>query len=96
MTIDDKLIERVAKLSSLRISESEKEALKEELGDIVGFVENLNSLDVSNVDATFNTLEGGTQLAKDEPKSSKEISEHIIKNAPKSEDNFFIVPKIIE
>ncbi len=96
MTVDDKLIEKLAKLSSLKIEDSKKENLKSELADIINFVENLNEIDVSNIEATFNTVEGGTPLREDEPKQDLELSNHILNNAPKVEDGYFIVPKIIE
>ncbi len=96
MTVDDKLIDKLAKLSSLQIDESKKEKLKSELGDIINFVENLNEIDVSNIEATFNTVEGGTPLREDIPKQNLELSNHILRNAPKSEEGYFIVPKIIE
>ncbi len=96
MTVDDKLIEKLSKLSSLEINEEKKEHLKGELADIINFVENLNEIDVSNIDATFNTVEGGTPLREDEAKQNLDLSEHILKHAPKSEDGYFIVPKIIE
>ncbi len=96
MTVDDKLIDKLAKLSSLEIEESKKEGLKSELADIINFVENLNEIDVSNIEATFNTVEGGTPLREDVSTQDLELSKHILDNAPKSEDNYFIVPKIIE
>jgi len=96
MTVDDKLIDKLAKLSSLEIDDSKKEGLKSELADIINFVENLNEIDVSDIEATFSTIEGGTPLREDESKQDLEMSEHILKHAPKSEDGYFIVPKIIE
>jgi aspartyl-tRNA(Asn)/glutamyl-tRNA(Gln) amidotransferase subunit C len=96
MTIDDKTIEKLAKLSSLEIDESKKEHLKEELADIVNFVENLNEIDVSGVDATFTTLSGGQPMREDVVNSNDALATHIIQHAPKSGDNYFIVPQIIE
>lgn len=96
MTVDDKLIEKLAKLSSLEISEDRKEGLKSELADIINFVENLNEIDVSNIEATFSTIEGGTPLREDEPLQNLERAKEILANAPKSEDGYFVVPKIIE
>jgi len=93
MSID---LKRLEALSSLEIPKEKEEQLKAQLNDIVGFVENLNKLDVSHVSATYSTLEGGTPFREDEPKSNPDISQGILKNAPKSEDGFFIVPKIIE
>ena len=96
MTVDDKLIDKLAKLSSLEINESKKEHLKSELADIINFVENLNEIDVSKIDATFTTVEGGTPLREDVVIQDLEISNHILEHAPKSENGYFIVPKIIE
>jgi aspartyl-tRNA(Asn)/glutamyl-tRNA(Gln) amidotransferase subunit C len=96
MTVDDNLIAKLAKLSSLEIDEERKENLKSELADIINFVENLNDIDVSNIEATFSTIEGGTPLREDVAKQDLELSNHILENAPQSEDGYFIVPKIIE
>lgn len=96
MQVDNALIDRLAKLSSLEIDESRKENLKSELADIINFVENLNEIDVSHIEATFTTIEGGTPLREDVSTQDLELSNHILKHAPKSEDGYFVVPKIIE
>jgi aspartyl-tRNA(Asn)/glutamyl-tRNA(Gln) amidotransferase subunit C len=96
MTIDDSTIDKLAKLSSLEIDDSKRESLKKELGDIINFVENLNEIDVSHIDATFTTVEGGTPLREDISSQNLEMAKHILSHAPKSEDGYFIVPKIIE
>ncbi|QKF76437.1 Asp-tRNA(Asn)/Glu-tRNA(Gln) amidotransferase subunit GatC [Arcobacter defluvii] len=96
MTVDDKLIAKLEKLSSLEVDDSKKEKLKSELADIINFVENLNDIDVSHIEATFTTIEGGTPLREDVSVQNLELSNQILKNAPKSEDGYFIVPKIIE
>ncbi len=96
MTVDDKLIEKLAKLSSLEIDDLKKEKLKSELADIINFVENLNEIDVSSIDATFSTVEGGTLLREDISTQDLQRAKDILQNAPKSENGYFIVPKIIE
>ena len=96
MTVDDKLIAKLEKLSSLQVDDSRKEKLKSELADIINFVENLNDIDVSHIEATFTTIEGGTPLREDVSVQNLELSNQILKNAPKSEYGYFIVPKIIE
>ena len=96
MTIDNSTIDKLAKLSSLAIEEDKKEALSKELADIVGFVENLNEIDVSGVDATFTTISGGQPLREDNSFKEDGLSEAIMANAPKIEENSFIVPTIIE
>ena len=96
MTIDDTLLQKLSKLSNLKIDEDKKEGLKQELGDIVNFVENLNAIDVSHIDATFTTLGGGTTLREDIVVSNEALVAGILNNAPQKEDRFFVVPKIIE
>jgi len=96
MEITNETIDKLAKLSSLEIAEDKKEQLKNELAEIVNFVENLNDIDVSHVDATFTTIAGGQPMREDVVTGDQEVSEHIMKHAPKVEDNCFIVPQIIE
>ncbi|WP_200762395.1 Asp-tRNA(Asn)/Glu-tRNA(Gln) amidotransferase subunit GatC [Nitrosophilus alvini] len=96
MKIDNSLLERLEKLAHLSIEEEKKEEILEELNKFLSFVENLNELDISGLDASFTTLEGGSPFRKDEPISQEEIPEAILSNAPESSEDFFIVPKIIE
>jgi aspartyl-tRNA(Asn)/glutamyl-tRNA(Gln) amidotransferase subunit C len=96
MEITNETIDKLAKLSSLEIEESRKESLKNEIAEIVNFVENLNDVDVSHVDATFTTIAGGQPMREDVVDSKAEVAEHIIEHAPKTEDNHFVVPQIIE
>ncbi len=96
MTIDDSTIDKLAKLSSLRIDENSKENIKQDLVEIVNFVENLNEIDVSSVEATFTTIAGGQPLREDVVNGSEELAQHIINHAPKTEENYFVVPQIIE
>jgi len=96
MTIDNTTVDKLAKLSSLTIDETKKEQIANELADIVGFVENLNEIDVSHVDATFTTIAGGQPLREDRSFKEDHLAEAIMANAPKSSENYFIVPTIIE
>jgi aspartyl-tRNA(Asn)/glutamyl-tRNA(Gln) amidotransferase subunit C len=96
MVIDNKLLDRLAKLSSLELDDKKRKNLTTELEDILSFVENLNEIDVSNITATFSTLNTGTKLREDEVILDTKLADSILNNAPKSEDNYFIVPKIIE
>ena len=96
MQIDDKLLKRLESLSQIKIEETKESEILEELNKFLDFVEILNELDVKNLEATFSTLDSGSPFRKDIPKSQSEVGEKILKNAPKSADNIFIVPKIIE
>ena len=96
MKIDDALLKKLEKLSYLEISEDKREEVIAQLSKIVSFVDNLSELDTTGIDPTFSMMDKGTRLREDQAQSSKEVSESILKNAPHSEDDFFIVPKIIE
>jgi aspartyl-tRNA(Asn)/glutamyl-tRNA(Gln) amidotransferase subunit C len=96
MKIDNTLLQKLEKLSSLQIEESKRESMISEIGKIVDFVENLNELDLDKEDPSFSTIEGGTPFREDVPANNPEIIETILEHAPKREGGFFVVPKIIE
>jgi len=96
MQIDDALLQRLEKLSHLKVSDDKREEIIEQLSEIVSFVDNLSELDTQNIDETFAMTSNGTTLREDVPQSQIEIINDILDHAPQSEDHFFIVPKIIE
>ena len=96
MQIDDTLLRKLEKLSYLEIEEDKREEVISQLSKIVSFVDNLSELDTKDMDPTFAMTDKGTRLRSDSPISSKEVSQSILSSAPLTEDNFFIVPKIIE
>lgn len=94
MTIDDKLLAKLERLSALKVPEDKKEAIKWQISEILNFVENLNAVDLNDLPKNAKILKK-TPMREDTPQKS-EVVESILKNAPKAEDRFFIVPKIIE
>jgi len=96
MQIDDDVLAKLEKLSHLRIDESKKEEVKEQLSGILDYIENLNELDTDALSATFSTLDGGTPLREDKPREKQSVAKEILSNAPQAKDDFFIVPAIIE
>ncbi len=96
MQIDDTVLAKLEKLSHLRIDESKKEEVKEQLSGILNYIENLNELDTDALSASFSTLDGGTPLREDTPREAHSIAKDILSHAPQSKDDFFIVPAIIE
>ena len=100
MQIDDKILDKLSKLSHIAIADDKRDDLKKELASIVGFVENIQDVDTDGIDTTVNILEdvakNGTQLREDVASQDLDFSKHILDHAPKSSENFFIVPKIIE
>ncbi len=96
MKIDNDLLKKLEKLSSLEISDDKRETTISQLSEIVEFIENLNELDLDKEKATFTTLKGGTPMREDIPSVNPQIIKTIFSNAPKSVNGFFVVPKIIE
>ena len=96
MQVDDALLSRLEKLSFLKVSNEKREEIISQLSEIVSFVDNLSELDTSGVDDNFAMNDSQTLLREDKVKCDTNINDDIIKNAPKSGDHFFIVPKIIE
>ena len=93
MKIDEKLLAKLEKLSMIQVED--KESMINDLNQIVEFVEILNEVDTSNIEATFNTLNAATPMREDIPVDNDAIKT-ILANAPKVDGNYFIVPKIIE
>lgn len=96
MQIDDAVLTKLEKLSHLRIAEEKKEETKAQLSGILDYINNLNELNTDTLSASFSTLEGGTPLREDQAQERTDISKDILSHAPKSQDDFFVVPAIIE
>lgn len=96
VTIDNTVLEKLEKLSMLKIEDEKKEELAKQLTEILAYVENLSELDTDKLSASYSTLDGGTPLREDNPNTNPEISKNLFSHAPNAENDFFIVPKIIE
>ena len=96
MHIDNTILEKLEKLSCLKVDESKKEEIVGQLSEIVSYIENLSELDTDHLVASFSTLEGGTPMRADIPILQPEIARDILSHAPRHEDDFFVVPAIIK
>ena len=96
MQVDDALLSKLEKLSFLKVSDDKREEIKSQLSEIMNFVDNLSALDTTGIDDNFAMNDMSTPLREDSPSCDTHINDDILKNAPKSGDHFFIVPKIIE
>ena len=85
---------KIAKLSKLEFSENEIEKFRTDLNKIFDHMEELNSVDTTDVEPLFNVLDLQDVLRKDVVKDSG-IKKDILKNSPNSDDEFIIVPKVV-
>ena len=95
MSIDLKTIKHISKLSRISVDEQKAKKLAGDLNSIFEFIEKLNELKTDNVQPLTSVAETTLQLRTDEVKS-KDIREQIIKNSPQDNEDYFVVPKVIE
>ena len=95
MTIDLKTIKHISKLSRISVDETKAEKLADDLNSIFKFIEKLNELKTDDVEPLTSVAETTLRLREDEVKSEN-IKEEIIKNSPKDNKDFFVVPKVVE
>ena len=95
MSIDLKTIKHISKLSRISVDEKRAEKLADDLNSIFDFIEKLNKLKTDNVEPLTSVAETTLKLRPDEVKS-KDIREQIIKNSPQDNEDYFVVPKVIE
>ncbi len=95
MEVNESLVEKLAHLSRLTFSESEKKEIADDLQRMIGFVEKLNELDLKDVEPLMHMSEERNVLRDDVVKGS--ISrEEALQNAPATDGTFFKVPKVIK
>ena len=95
MSIDLKTIKHISKLSRISVNEKKAEKLAGDLNSIFEFIEKLNELKTDNVQPLTSVAETTLKLRDDEVKS-KNLREQIIKNSPQENEDYFVVPKVIE
>jgi aspartyl-tRNA(Asn)/glutamyl-tRNA(Gln) amidotransferase subunit C len=95
MAIDRKTVENVAKLARLRLSDEELAAYEKQLGAILDYVAKLETLDVAGLEPLVHPAEASNVFRDDVVKPSLPRPE-ALKNAPDRNDDFFIVPKVVE
>tara|TARA_B100001540_G_C15745048_1_gene614111 strand:- start:1141 stop:1428 length:288 start_codon:yes stop_codon:yes gene_type:complete len=95
MSIDLKTIKHISKLSRISVDEPKAKKLAGDLNSIFKFIEKLNELQTDNIEPLTSIAETTLKLRSDEIKS-KNIREQVIKNSPQDNEDYFVVPKVIE
>jgi aspartyl-tRNA(Asn)/glutamyl-tRNA(Gln) amidotransferase subunit C len=95
VSVDAQTVRRIAHLARIAVAEQEIEHLQDELNAILAFVEQLSEVDVESVEPMTSVIP--MEMKKREDKvTDGGISDDIIRNAPATEDHFFLVPKVVE
>ena len=95
MSIDKDKIKHVSKLARISIDEKKIDGLTKDLSSIFKFIEQLNELNTDKVEPLSSILNEPLRLRKDEINDGK-IRDKILKNSPNKNEEFFVVPKVIE
>ncbi len=95
MSVDTPTVRRIAHLARIAVAEDELEHLKGELNAILAFVEQLQEVDVDGVEPMTSVIPMQMKMRADEV-TDGEIAADIVRNAPASDENFFLVPKVVE
>ena len=95
MTVDDETVRRIARLARIKIEDEDVPGLRGELSGILDWVEQLNEVNTDGVEPMTRVAAHQLKKRKDKVRDG-EIAEVIVKNAPFSEDNYFVVPKVVE
>ena len=95
MSVDVTTVKRVAKLARLALTEEEAQKMMGELNGILGFVEQLSEVNVDGVEPMTSVTPMAMKKRHDAVTDGDNV-EAVLHNAPQSEDNFFLVPKVVE
>jgi aspartyl-tRNA(Asn)/glutamyl-tRNA(Gln) amidotransferase subunit C len=95
MSVDISPVKRVAHLARIAVSEDDAERMTGELNAILGFVEQLNEVNVDGVEPMTSVTPMNMRL-RDDKVTDGGIADAVVANAPVTEDNFFVVPKVVE
>lgn len=95
MSLDPATVRRIARLARIHLDEAEVARFQHELNGILGWIEQLNEVDVTEVQP----LAGAAQMAlkmREDVVTDGNVPEKVLANAPERAGNFFAVPKVVE
>ena len=95
MSIDKDTVKHISKLARISLDEEKIDSLSKDLSSIIKFIEKLNELKTDKTKALTSIINSSLKPRKDEIKDGK-IRDQILKNSPEKNDEFFVVPKVIE
>lgn len=95
MSVDDATVRRIAHLARIKVEDAEVAHLKGELNTILNWVEQLQAVDVAGVEPMTSVTPMTMKMRQDEVTDGG-IADQVTQNAPMSDDNFFLVPKVVE
>ncbi len=102
MALTDSDVIRIARLARLHLNPDEVPGLQDQLNQVMGLIEQLQSIDTTGVAPLAHPLSAiadiGLRLRDDEPlaTNNEQTRDHLMQNAPARQDGLFLVPRVIE
>ena len=95
MSIDKDTVKHISKLARISLEEKKINSLSKDLTSIMQFIEKLNKINTDKTNPLTSIINASLKSRYDEVKDGK-IRDQILKNSPEKNDEFFVVPKVIE
>jgi aspartyl-tRNA(Asn)/glutamyl-tRNA(Gln) amidotransferase subunit C len=95
MAVDKDTVKRIAKLSRIALDDDQIAAMETELNALISWVKQLHDVDVEGVPPLTSVVESHLKMRGDVVTDGGYVAD-LMKNAPLSESNFFVVPKVVE
>ncbi len=95
MSVDISTVKRVAHLARIAVNDDDAERMTGELNAILGFVEQLNEVNVDGIEPMTSVTPMDMRMRQDKVTDGG-IAAAVVADAPVTEDNFFVVPKVVE
>ena len=95
MSIDKDTVKHISKLARISLDEKKVDSLSKDLTSIMKFIEKLNKLNTDKTKPLTSIINASLKSRNDEINDGK-IRDQILKNSPEDNEEFFVVPKIIE
>ncbi|WP_342642267.1 Asp-tRNA(Asn)/Glu-tRNA(Gln) amidotransferase subunit GatC [Rhodoligotrophos ferricapiens] len=95
MSVDEKTVRHIARLARIAVTEEEAHALQGELNAILDWVEQLDEVDTSGIEPMTSIVAMAMKMREDKVTDGDD-PDAVVRNAPVSDDNYFVVPKVVE
>ena len=95
MSVDDKTVRRIAHLARVAVADDEVEHLRGEINAILAFVEQLSEVDVTGIEPMTSVTPMVIKKRPDVVTEGGDV-DAVLRNAPATENNYFLVPKVVE
>ncbi|MAI07399.1 MAG: Asp-tRNA(Asn)/Glu-tRNA(Gln) amidotransferase GatCAB subunit C [Magnetococcales bacterium] len=96
MSINSETVNKLAKLSALKLDEATTAELSHDLSNILDFISQLSEVSTDGVEPMASTVGSSVTPEREDKVTAENDRENLLKNSPKQEMGFFVVPRVVE